>query len=694
MIRSALFTCLLVSVLGCFGRPITITDQYNDYEVLAFQTQLLEDPNGTLLFDEIIESDNFNYQDPTKPINPNPDSYYWLKLDLKGDTNTLKKWVLEVYNVHINYLELYKPITEYDYAQTITGASIPFGNREYQHINFVFDIDLKYNGIRPFYIRLKSKNPIWFQAHIKDQAYFSEYAVNEYGLLGFFYGILFIMMLYNLLIYFSTREKVYLYYVIYVASCAFLSMVEDGMGFAFLWNNTPAFGQYAVNFNRLLLLLFFVLYSREFLNSKNLLPKMDQALVGALLFYLTYFTVEHSFPIANYLGAYFPLVNYSIFLLPFCIVFLIGCIVWRKNYKPSKYFVLGFVLVLVSIVVVALRDRGFTVGSIIGNILLVYSLNIGIVLQIAFLSKSLADRLRFLKEENEKAQEEKIVQLEENERLKDSINKELEHKVAIRTKELEEKNRNIMDSIAYAQRIQTAILPSKEKLKDMLGPYFVFFRPKDIVSGDFYWVHEIEGKVLFAVIDCTGHGVPGALMTVMAHNLLHEIVVEQKFITPNEILNQLDKKLRSRIKQNPDEFSEQYGMEMGICLLDRNTGKLQYAGAIHDLLIVSKNKEEFVLRGDRFPVGESHLNPENKLFSLNEVTVLKGQKLYLSSDGYKDQFGGPEQQKFMAEPFKSLLLNSSDQNFAEQFSTIKTTLETWQGSLPQIDDILVLCVRV
>ena len=270
----------------------------------------------------------------------------------------------------------------------------------------------------------------------------------------------------------------------------------------------------------------------------------------------------------------------------------------------------------------------------------------------------------------------------------------MEEKVAVRTKELSEKNRNIMDSIAYAKRIQTAILPDKETLINLLGPYFVFFKPKDIVSGDFYWVQEVQGKIMFAVIDCTGHGVPGALMTVMAHNLLHEVVVEQSVSRPNEVLNHLDKKLRERIKQNPEDFNEQFGMEIGLCLLDRSSGVLQFSGAIHELLIVSEDKDVFVLKGDRFPVGDSHLNPENKQFTLNEVVVMAGQKLYLSSDGYKDQFGGPSKTKFMSDPFKELLRSSSDQSFGDQFVTIKETLESWQGENEQIDDILVLCVKV
>lgn len=661
---------------------------------MPFQTQLLEDPNGNLSFDEVLTSEEFKFQNPYEPINPNTDSYYWVKLDLRGDTNSYKKWVLEIYNVHINFIEFFKPISEDEYGHTVTGYSLPFSDREYQHINFVFDIDLKHNGVRSYYMRMQSKNPIWLEAHIKDQAYFSEYAVNEYGMLGMYYGILLIMILYNLLIFFSTKEKVYLYFVLYVATCGFVSLVDDGMGFAFLWSNSPLFSEYAIYFDRLLLMLSFILYSRQFLNFSVLQPKTDQVLIGSLLVYLCYFTAEHSSSLAPMLGSVYPYINYGTFLVPFVIVFVGGIIAWKQRFRPAKYFVLGFILVFVSILVVVARDKGFSAGSTIGNILLVYSLNIGIVLQIAFLSKALADRIQFLKLETEKAQEEKIEQLVENERLKDSVNKELEEKVAIRTKELSEKNKNIMDSIAYAKRIQTAILPDKEKLISLLGPYFVFFKPKDVVSGDFYWVHEVQGKVMFAVIDCTGHGVPGALMTVMAHNLLHEVVVEQDISKPNEVLNHLDKKLRERIKQNPEDFNEQFGMDIGLCLLDRSTGVLQFSGAIHELLIVSEDLDTFTLKGDRFPVGDSHLNPENKSFTLNEVVVLPGQKLYLSSDGYKDQFGGEHKTRFMADPFKELLSKSSNQSFGDQFVTIKERLEDWQGDNEQIDDVLVLCVKV
>lgn len=684
----------MASIQANFARSISISDEHDDFPLLTFQLQTLEDPTGLLTFEQILYNEDFRPQTPSTPINQHLESAYWIKFDIKGDPESYKKWVYEIYNLHINHVEMYKPISDEEYIISTTGYSLPFKEREYQHINFVFDIDLKYKGTRTFYLRLQSKNPVWLDSHIKNQNYFNKYAVNEYFLLGLYYGILMIMVLYNLLIFVSTRERVYIYFVLYILSCGFLSMVDDGMGFAYVWSELPSFSDYAAHFTRLLLLLSFVLYSRKFLQISILQPKIDKLLTWSVMLYMLIFTSEHSLSLSVLQQGYFPYIIKGLYLIPFLLIFLGGMLSWKRNYQPARYFVFGFTLVLVSLFITVMRDNGFTVGSFLLNILIVYSLNIGIVLQIAFLSKALADRIRFLKDEKQKAQEATIIQLQENEKLKDKVNRELEAKVKERTIELHEKNRNIMDSIAYAKRIQNSILPSKDQLISLLHEYFVFFKPKDLVSGDFYWVEQVGNKVLFAVIDCTGHGVPGALMTVMAHNLLHETVNEQGIHLPHEILNILDKKLRQRITQNPNEFNEQYGMDVSMCLLDRDTQQLHYAGALHNALIVSSDQKSKILKGDRFPVGDSHLNPENKTFTSHTTTVERGQKLYLFTDGFADQFGGELGHKFMVENFHKLLIDSSTKSFGDQFKEIKMTFEVWKGVYSQIDDVLLLGIKV
>jgi len=301
--------------------------------------------------------------------------------------------------------------------------------------------------------------------------------------------------------------------------------------------------------------------------------------------------------------------------------------------------------------------------------------------------------MKFLKDSEKNAQAQTILQLEANEILKDKVNLELESKVEKRTVELRKRNKDIIDSINYAERIQRAVLPSDEMIREIIPKSFLFHRSKAIVSGDFLWVEEQFGKKYFSVIDCTGHGVPGAFMSIMANNNLNYLLKEKKIKYPGEILQVLDRKIKYTIKQRKDEFNDLFGMDMALCSLDVNTNILEYAGAFNPLWIYDGAMISEI-KPDRYPVGHYFFEPNEKMFKTHHMMMNSGDRIYLFSDGYQDQFGGEDGEKFMKERLKELILSSAHLSLVEQREKLASSFDEWMLGHDQIDDVMIFCVEV
>ncbi|MBA3706266.1 MAG: SpoIIE family protein phosphatase, partial [Bacteroidetes bacterium] len=257
--------------------------------------------------------------------------------------------------------------------------------------------------------------------------------------------------------------------------------------------------------------------------------------------------------------------------------------------------------------------------------------------------------------------------------------------------EIEKKNTLITDSIEYAKNIQSAILPSEEELKKHFQDYFILYKPKDIVSGDFYWIHEQEDNLLLAVADCTGHGVPGAFMSLMGHNLLREIVSSKNNSNPSEILDELNLKVLKTLKQDSKNTSAKYGMDIALISMDKKRNTIEFAGA-HNPLYIYRNKECIQLKADSRSIGNS-MDKEEKGFNKQFFQLQKGDMLYLFSDGYTAQKGGSENKKFFFKPFRELLQGICELEVIEQQHLLNATVLSWQGNKKQTDDILIVGIR-
>ncbi len=291
-------------------------------------------------------------------------------------------------------------------------------------------------------------------------------------------------------------------------------------------------------------------------------------------------------------------------------------------------------------------------------------------------------RIRRIKQQNEHLEEQVRLRTAEVVRQKDQIEEHLH--------EISEQKREITDSIIYAKRIQTAALPVDKFAKELLPEHFVLFKPKDIVSGDFYWLGQKNGKTVIVAADCTGHGVPGAFMSMLGISFLNKIVNEKGITRPDEILNKLRDNVILSLHQTGEENESKDGMDITVCTILHEEMKLQFAGANNPLYLLRKGEIE-VIKGDKMPVAFYDLMHP---FTMHEHEIKKNDIFYIFSDGYVDQFGGPKEKKFMYKPFRQLLTEISDKPMNEQKEILDKKIEEWRGKIEQVDDIVVLGVRI
>jgi serine phosphatase RsbU (regulator of sigma subunit) len=349
-----------------------------------------------------------------------------------------------------------------------------------------------------------------------------------------------------------------------------------------------------------------------------------------------------------------------------------------------------------------------------------------------------------IEKEKQEFQTKLIAQLNENVALQGKVNRELEDKVRERTEEISHKNhllehqkeeveaqrdeiesqrdmlknqrdlvvsqkKEITDSISYAQRIQSAMLPQSSYLEKVMPEYFILYKPKDIVSGDFYWVKEIKNNLIVVGADCTGHGVPGGFMSMLGITLLNDLVGLDSLDRPGEILGKLRIKVKEMLTQEGKLDEQKDGMDMAIVILNQANKELQFAGANHPLYIVrKKNQLEkkdlesyasveseglqlYELKGDKQPIG---VHWEEMEFTSHTIGMQKKDTFYIFSDGFADQYGGANRKKYKASNFKNLLLSVQKESLEKQKQLIENAFESWRKEVEQIDDVCVIGLRI
>jgi len=251
-------------------------------------------------------------------------------------------------------------------------------------------------------------------------------------------------------------------------------------------------------------------------------------------------------------------------------------------------------------------------------------------------------------------------------------------------------NEEITESIKYARRIQEAILPTEKLFEDSFSEHFVFYKPKNIVSGDFYFLRKVNDYIVFAAVDCTGHGVPGAFMSMLGTAFLNDIVRRKEVTKASQILDLLRENVKQSLNQTGKKHEQKDGMDMAICVINTKTNELQFSGA-HNPLVLIREGKMIEFKGDRMPVG---IHRKEKQFSNHEYTLQKDDKLYVYSDGFADQINDKDRSKYKSKRFKEFLLKTSNISMQEQKQMLHKECISWKGSYKQIDDVVILGVKI
>jgi two-component system, sensor histidine kinase LadS len=439
MITQILSFILLFNVLSSPERErIYIEDSAEEFLLTINDLPILVDSSGLMSFDEIENAQNrFTIHPNFKPNDYCVNCTYWIKVPLLVSNYVQKQWMVEFYDQTIDSIAAYIPTSEGGFDMDLVGDFMPFGKKAFAHKNFEWMINTNIKGQQNLYFKVSSHAYADIRIVIRTVNKFIYYSLNEYLLYGIFYGMIFIISLYNVLIFFAIRESKYLMYTLYIMSVGVYAMCIDGIAFQYLWPNSPQWNQVAYGTSLFSLIFWSMLFGIRFLNTPRLAPKLNKAIIGALILRTLFFL-------------YALLIDNRLFdiriieIIPLTLVLYTAVYVWNRGYKPARFFVLASGLLYTGFLIKAL----IFLSVIPLGIITYYTLHICFILEMLFLTFALSDRVRILKSDKDHALRSAIEQYKTNATLKDKVNKELAEKVAQRTKQLEEKNFQLADTNA------------------------------------------------------------------------------------------------------------------------------------------------------------------------------------------------------------------------------------------------------
>lgn len=532
--------------------------------------------------------------------------------------------------------------------------------------------------------------------------------------LYFFLGAIILMTLYNLALFFVIRKSAYLYYIANNIFIILFVLGQTGKLDILLFNN-------ALNHEKITLVLgnlsfiFYMMFGKTTLKFKKYDPKWNSIVNYALLiwpFFLVFVFIDLE-TIAVALGSFFGLVGY--FIILYSSVKAI-----RNGSISIKYFLIGNVFYFTSIVISILQLNNilpYQIGPFTG----IEIVEIGTMIQLALFSLTLGSSINIIKRKLlEKEIEQQRLKQEEQIKLSQIIQKkniELEKQVIIRTNELEEnsklleiRNQDITDSLNYARRIQDAFLPDTKFWNRILPKSFLIYLPKEVISGDFYWAAEQNNRTYFAVADCTGHGIPGAMVSIVGVNSLHRCINEYNLEKPSKILDKLNALIEESFEGKSNKEAIQDGMDISLCSIYEENGikVLEYAGANNPLWIIRQNEFTpiktskkitlfnngttlYEIAPDKQPIGK-HI--DKTAFTNNRVELFEGDDIYLFTDGFIDQFGGEHNKKFKLKNFRELVALVYDFPKEMKKNKILSTFRRWKNKEDQVDDVCVANIRI
>ncbi|WP_044209350.1 7TM diverse intracellular signaling domain-containing protein [Flammeovirga sp. OC4] len=606
----------------------------------------------------------------------------WIRFKLQ---NNFHEPILHLKTALIEEVNLYTPIDDAVYDLQEDGYTKNFFDKEYKIPNTYFNINSDFNPDRYFYLKIDA-NYLQFWLYYGSSKSYLQYVYDTSIADGIYYGFILIMLIYNLFVYFSVKDDTYLYYVLYVLAVGLMVAHFQGHD-AHLWGNIHFIAKRGPMWPAIAGLAS-VVFGYKFLKIKQTLPKLRALYyTGMGVFGIAILAVLFGFNLAcsilNQIGGLFG----AIIMLYSSITLI------NKGKKEARLFLIAFNCYLCAAVVFVLAGADI----IPYNKLTDYAWQIGSTFEMFFLALAIGQKINELEMEKSNLiiNQNKILEEKVTERTEElnATNEELSvlvEQVYQQNEMINKKNSDLESSINYAQRIQKSILPTDEELKANIQSFFIYYKPKDVVSGDIYWYEKMGDHHFFAAVDCTGHGVPGAFVSMMASNLLREIVAASKSPSPNEVLDQLDEHVKKNFNQKNNNNKE--GMDISLCIWDDTKENLYYAGAKNPLVILREDNKIETIKGDKKSVGGNiHPHYDAMRFTSHHIPLtddIKG--FYIFSDGIQDQFGGEKGKKLMKKGLLDIIQKYGDLNVETQGQKIEADIEQWKGNQKQIDDMLLI----
>jgi serine phosphatase RsbU (regulator of sigma subunit) len=678
------------------------------YNHIATSGMIAEDPTNSWTAEDVAAGryDSL-FVRITEPVS-NLDfttSTWWVKFNLKNGTKNTHEYYIETARPLTNVVNLYRLSGLGAQLLYQAGDELPFDVRPIVYRKPVFPITMAPNDSLSLMLELESDGEvISLPIKLWDQENFNGFVQRENLTLGLYYGLLIFVIGLFLFFAFVAKQKIYTYYVSYVAALFFMQASLDGLAYEYFWPNSPWMANHSILFFSGLSVFMIMLYAAEFLNIDQMPRWYRSTYRGMQTLVAICIGTGLSSGVAYELT--YPVVNGMSLISLIMIIIGIG---WnqRTHRNLNVFFAFGFLAVLAGGILFIFTNFNIIYSDFISQ----NALKLGSAAEVTFLSLAMVGRYRDIQREKELAQQEAFENLEKLNEVTREQNIRLEQQVAERTAEikqksdeLEEKNKEIIDSITYAKRIQEAILPPDQQWEKLLPNAFVLYLPKDIVAGDFYWLEPTEDRLLFAAADCTGHGVPGAMVSVVCHDALNRSVREFGLLEPSHILDKTAVIVDETFEKSEQEVKD--GMDISLLALHRKERKVSWAGANNPLwIITTKDYDDslgapsltdeslklYEIKADKQPIGRY---PNRQQYTNHEVQLSEGDSLYAFSDGYPDQFGGERGKKYKSKNFKRFLLSIQDQAIAAQRDLLAKEFASWKGSLEQVDDVCVIGVRV
>ncbi len=635
-------------------------------------------------------------------------SSYWFRFEVKiQNENQKDNWLLKMDYALLDEIELYYQDKNKAWRVKKTGDIYPFSSKEVKDKAFLLKLPFYDDKIHLFYVRIKTNSVFQVPFSFEQADLYFQNILGEEVFLFTLTGVFLTLIFYNLFLFFVLKDFSYLLYVFFVTSCAFLMTGIIGHNAQYIFYNNAFLAEFTIIPVSCLFFFFLVWFTQQFLHIKRYSKTLNWGLQSIKLLLLVntfFYCLTFQTALANRILHILILIG--VFVLFVTIIFAL-----YKKIPHCFYFAIAFLFPVIGTFVYMLKLTNFLPHTHMTT----HASRTALALQGIFFSFALANKYRTIKNkllETRKNQNEKLelkvkertneieglyqeVQTQ-NEELQQSQEEILAQREFIqgKNKELQIQNTKINSSIQAALLIQQAILPYKQKKDTLLKEYFDIFLPKDTVSGDFYWLNEINDKIFLAVIDCTGHGVSGAFMTMIANSLLDKIIRIQNIYEPAKILEHLHQDIKIMLRQ--DETNNTNGTDMSIFTIENNnnhTYNITFAGAKNGLFYVNnQNKKVQYISGTRKGIGGQQ--NENTHFEQISFVLEKGSYLYLSTDGFLDQ-NNEQRKKVGMKKFVSLLEHIANlPKIEEQKEYLLDYLQNHTKNTTQRDDICVIGVKL